>query len=740
MENITQPDHHPDTSDPLRQRDAWQQLSLTADQLAFESDFDSGEGQGERLVDQPQHASDASLWLTLLEYRERRDGLQGLLSVWRVFHARKRGMNVEGPDAQALLERFLKAAVNDSRILTEVWKYAVLMYSSSGALWPQLYQEVISHFIRLQQRENVLLWHRRLQPKFGFKSNKDFFQALIEPHVVDDRLVVQDILQSLYQASPHRRLYHLILTKLHDAGKDALARDWRKILLAEGEAPDGPQARHFLRYLQHYYQREPLLPVEVQLARHRNPEKKVHSEENIGQIFEAINRVHGEVFGIKEKDFNDGFGARMLATRWIPLNFVLQAFAAFGVREIGPLSLQTIALRSGSLNVLLHNLQQLDELGIGIGNSTYTRAIRHFAEKGQQGFLDDLIQSDIHPDAFDDLATTSRAFDPTSSPAARKVHRILLTSRLAVSSEPTLLAWNQLLIQAARSANAKELFRILDEMQIHDVAITPPALNALGDALYSISKRPPGTTASLNDYAGVCHRIITRRLIPPRKVLWAVLHVLGERFRLEAFETLALHILEQFKPAKSRTNSAGLLIHASYTPSQTSSHGDFFMPMPGGLPTKHDQHPIQLLFTRHLQERILHWGLHWALGGSQPASAPFRRYGGKGKPEDYYFARGIRVLALLREAGVTVRQTILRRTTRLLLAQLYGQSPILARRFQVIRRRNQLTLSEAKALCEAAWGHEYLDPIDVLREDIQHHKELIARAERLPARESREAT
>ncbi|KKY34359.1 putative pentatricopeptide repeat domain-containing protein [Diaporthe ampelina] len=69
-----------------------------------------------------------------------------------------------------------------------------------------------------------------------------------------------------------------------------------------------------------------------------------------------------------------------------------------GINGVGPLSLQSIALREGNAQGVLHRIDQLDQLKIQLPDTNYVAAIRYYATVGDNEALQELLHCDIHPD------------------------------------------------------------------------------------------------------------------------------------------------------------------------------------------------------------------------------------------------------------------------------------------------------------------------------------------------------
>ncbi|OAQ68298.1 pentatricopeptide repeat domain-containing protein [Pochonia chlamydosporia 170] len=158
--------------------------------------------------------------------------------------------------------------------------------------------------------------------------------------------------------------------------------------------------------------------------------------------------------------------------------------------------------------------------------------------------------------------------------------------------------------------------------------------------------------------------------------------------------------------------------------SPTTTHFKDYIP--ADLPIRHRQHPIQRLFTTHLQRSIVRWGFDHGLK-STPSSRSLMGLS-PCAASAFDVASGIRLLALLRDQGIHVDVQAIRATivTRFAL----GQVP--TRRKDRSRDRHELSIEHLKVLFDEAWGSEILpSPSEIARQLEQQKPQLWSRYTKL---------
>lgn len=701
----------------------WHLLSRDHERLLFESDVLSQDDKIFRLVDDPENENDVELWNCLLAFRYRREGTEGVAAIMQGLQLRRTLRDVRGDVAKGFWQEILNVAVQNQVLLENVWEYSEWLYKEHRVRWPNLYNTVISSFVSRREEKDALRWHMRLSPNFGLELPS--FARMLQQFIKDPDPVVQNTLKGLYRLSVHRQLYDSIVPFLYAQGLQSTARVWRKFLLYHNDVPASLAARPFLRFLAGYFPRDLMVKTEFLAAGITEPteyEDDIPGNDVVPDksFRHFVNRMRGRRFGIKEKTYNDALGARWFASSWISLDMALEVVRILGVDRIGPLSLQSIALRERYSDRILHRLDQLETFNISIGTSSYAKAIRHFAAVDDYEALMDLLQSDMHPDIFDDLNIQQKILGSAIMLGDWKKYRLVLAVRLAVSLDSVALASNALLSACLESGNKQMTLRVLEDMNSRGVQIFPSTSNAI--SMHVIRDVSPHARdvrpVDLEFYVALCRRIMAMRFPLATKALQTILFRLVREGRIDEFEGLSLEVLQRYHSFQT-SERATLNIHKFDVPDilKKESHYRSFQMVPRDLSLLHERHPVQLIFDRKLQHCILRAGFARSTLYRQQHDAA--NLIDPTQPVDFGFARGIRLLALWKEKGVYVDTLALRKSIQLRLADLYGADWFANRRLRSAVRGNQVTLDEAKALCDEAWGSEILPPLPELRERVK---------------------
>lgn len=720
----------------------WRSLSLDHERLLIETDINVSDSQLVRLVDQPVNESDIELWSCLLEFCHRWMGRDGVIMIWQAVSKRRNLYQVDGALPQAFWRVILNAAVTSDAFLQQVVSYGEWLLESHGASWPQLYTTVMSFMIANRPKAEVLRWHIILSPSFG--ASEVEYVDLLKKFITDPNPKVQETLQLLYTWSVHRALYDILIPHLYDKGHANLAIAWRRLLIGHGDSPASLAARPFLRYLGAYFPHISLSVEELSIAglvsQDRagsglepfavRPETAINGQ-NLSYL---VNRVHGETFGIREKPYNDKLGSKWFASTWVPLDFAISVIFTMGIHSIGPLSLQSIALREGGAQGVLHRLDQLHQLNIQLPSTNYVAAIRHYATVGDNEALQELLHSDIHPDIFDDEAAQKQLLNFCLGAEDWETYQLILKTRLAVTSHAVSVTSDKVLQSCARQGNGAMAVTLLQEMCSRNLQPAPVTSHMLSSfVLQNLS--PHAEVRYLRHHVDLqvllCRQLSTTRFPPAVEAWQTLLYRLGREQRLIDLERLSLDILRLFVNY-ARSDKPMWISHMADIPRilRFESPYPHFQKLPRDLPLNHLGHPLSQIFDNKFQASIVRWGFtHTNYSHEAEASAVAILHGEDSEatdPADFHFARGIRLLAMLRDHGLHVNHTMVRKQAILRLVDLYrggggssyewvGGNPRLKKR----RRMNDLSLSEAKKLCDAAWGKEVVPSLPGLMTTLE---------------------
>ncbi|KAH8888777.1 hypothetical protein GQ53DRAFT_748684 [Thozetella sp. PMI_491] len=696
----------------------WQWLSLRPDLLDFESDVESTKSEGLRLVDQPENENDIQLWSCILNFRHRRNGSDGVAAVLEGLQRRRCLHAVHGESALLFWQTILYEALPREERLWKVRDYAEWLHATHRVHWPSLYATTISYFLQRKQRENAVRWHLLLAPHFGPSAGE--FASLLRKFITQGSEEIQDGLKCLYSMSLHRCLYDELVPFVYAHGHYSNACKWRNHLLLHDDQPRSAAARPFLRFVAGYLPKAtPLVPRELQAAglRQKTSANGIEYERHDEDFWYVLNRVHGETFGIKEKRYSDTVGARWFASSWAPLDLALDVVRMLGFNAIGPLSLQSIAIREGSADLLHVRIQHLRKQGINLGNSTYARAVRHFAAAGDQESLDDLLSSDIHPDVFDDLETLDGILKTAVADKDwKKYYLILAVKAVCLSSDhhhpeqTVALTSNHLLGRSFVRGDKSMMLKLLEDMSTRGIQVSPSISDAIStDILEKVSPHVESDGIDLHFYSTLCKYIINTRFPLASQAFQVVLLRLCREGSIDDMERLSLAVARRYDRAGSHEGS-WWFAHDRDVPDvvqEERSGFSHFQMVPRTLYEAHPLHPLRLIFSAKLQRSIIRASFRSALSHHQ------KEHGfsfNLKQPKDYGFARGVRLLALLKERGVHVTPNLVSKAITSRLAEIYGAGEETRKR-RALRAKNQLSLEQARDLCNAAWGSELLPPL-----------------------------
>ncbi|CAK7240504.1 MAG: hypothetical protein STHCBS139747_001946 [Sporothrix thermara] len=667
----------------------WRELVFDYDRLMFESGLVPAALSASnvpRSVDRPENAGDVRLWSALFNFAQRRGDIDGALVVWREIFQRRQLHEVDGAVASAFWSAVLDAALDaaDEGFLESTWAYAEWMLDTHGSQWPHYYRLVVGACLDSGEYGRALRWHLRLSPHFAL-SKRAFFD-LLKTYITNPTPALQDTLRDIYATSLHRPLYDTIVPLLWSRGHSKLAMDWRETLVWHGDLPSSSASRPFLQFVAGYYPNVELTLQEQTMIGCQPEQHLVPSAPDAGpktpdlptNLFHLMNRVHGETFGIQDKStFNDKIGARWFATTWVSLETAINVLYSLGIAEIGPLSLQSIALRSADPAGVVRSLEHLEQCQISIGSSNYAKAVRHLAKMGDAETLNELLHSTLHPDVFNDIVQQRAALGAATYTGDWRTHRLVLAVRLAVSEDALTATANQLLVASLRQKRKGLALRLLDEFSARGIEMPPATCESIADIVLhdAPGKFDPNTPPDVDFYAAFCRRLAAQRLPVPTEAWRNILLIYGRQGRLADLEKTALEIVDHYVslqtatlpttpissssssspsfsfpsipsssfsslPSSSSSSStlltsrlpmsaadelASFKVHVDNVPEVVRGNTDRepdvgYRRLPRDLPFDHPLHPLSLIFSQEILQSIVRWYFHRKMAFRQKQS------------------------------------------------------------------------------------------------------------------------
>lgn len=703
----------------------WSALLTDPGRLAVESDFrrrgPANNWQSRLLVDKPENRKDMTLWACLLDYQMRINGTAGVINVWKALWGRKALYDVDNPLAKMFWRVLLEGVLlsDDRSILEGVWIYSEWMYDTHQVKWPQLYTTVISHLLRTHRHREVLQWQLRLAP--NFYPGPDQFAKIVKEFALDKELYRLDTLPSLYKISPDKSLYSTLLPYLFDLGESNLARAWRRVFVRHGEAPQTPApVRPLLRFMRGYHPMDTLTSEELAALKFTVEPTK---DEDPDLSREFMNRVHGRTFGITVKNYNDGIGARWFATSWVSLDLAISTIVALGIQKIGPLSLQSIALRAGNSKNVLDRISQLRDHGISVIESNYLQLVLYLARKNDDELLDDLLQSDFHPDVFDDLELQTRLVDSATNASDWRTLRLLLVSRLVAFEQSARQIANSVLRFHFEQRNPDGVVQVLEDMKLRNIPLNVEEATHIYESLiddYTHSTR--GLTSQPAAFYLSVFRQLKSMDVPVPLNHWRLLILsMVRRGRLDDLERFSIELVEMFLSEPSM-RPGFVPLHVWDLPEAMKSPLEgvenlLGVYIPQDLPAAHIHHPLRELFNNKVITEMIEKAFITHPGQGFRTKHNTQAQGGHSQAE--HIMRVIRLLRLLHERGMWIRFRKIEFAVTNCLVNIYGLNRPRDNAQRLMRANNTLALTEMKKIVDSAWGDELLPPLDKLREIIR---------------------
>jgi hypothetical protein len=242
---------------------------------------------------------------------------------------------------------------------------------------------------------------------------------------------------------------------------------------------------------------------------------------------ETFNRFLGKFANIRPKTLDDPFIARLFATRAFGVESIIRGLHIFNVEEIGSVALREMAVRAHSPAEVIAQISALKDTGISVRQSIYCDAVQHFAQNGQRDMLWNLLNSDCHPDEYEDKSTLRALLrDYLARDDLISAQRVLTVLSLS-EDDAAQQEWNELLLVHINRSSALELTRFTEDMLASQVYPTEKMLDKFHWSRLSYRRR--GHAPDVRDRAGHDDLLLTTNFF--RRILETQGHLDPNRWR-----------------------------------------------------------------------------------------------------------------------------------------------------------------------------------------------------------------
>ncbi|KAI9155270.1 hypothetical protein HJFPF1_07851 [Paramyrothecium foliicola] len=712
-------------------------------------------------------------WERRLLKAQAKDGADGVWNLFKLLKRRRSSHILVHPQADSLRDKLVSSLIDNETQLAKLLDIAKELRKAEQFTWPHLYAKIIHSFLSRAEYSKALAWHGQLSP--DFLPSADMFGVLLANLATRDDTDLQDTLARLYSLQIEHKLYDHIIPVLYGTGRSKQARVWRRRLLNSGDFPLTSKSLPFVRFLQRYYPNTPLAKEELLIAASAEAHQEHHNDPLVAEWPQT--ETYGDSLMAKwlatrwmPIDFAINFvlnlGLRTIGPRSLQ-SLALREPNAKGVAErIKVLEKRGMDIshqvyckalvyfaRSGD-DKLLSSLLDCD-IHPNEFDNLRTRQIL-MAASLRRG---DAARAEL-------LRGIGRAITPTAQPSTLNM---LLEKELGQGREGSvkrvLRRMKQMNVSMGQTAAKMCLQHALKDIAWHPLRLGPnhSQLSTAIDTVRVVSRHDVaipvwcwrklltnlGRTGRLDELEQLALEIVAlyqrqyRELIPvhhgdlprvPKSLASDTEPLLtsssGSKLLdgIDPGDSADLEISEPYQLVDSGQPQPGPLSGVDNTHQQQSdatirdedldTDENEFTPeyIPADLDFSHQEHPLFKLFDASLQRSIIRWGFDQML--AQRPRSPEAQVTSPDSTASFDVARGVRLLALLRDQGVYVPRAMVRAAVlaRIVLNQVPG------RRRDRARDSHEISTEAFKNLVDEAWGSELLPRMGELLHEVERQK------------------
>lgn len=701
--------HEPDTGNTTINKASLSTLRLNPDRLEFESNLGHTHDFGTRLVDQPQHSANFELWEELLRHRQRHYGDQGTQDIWEGLTVRIQGvyLPVIGDRADFFWKSFVELGLRREIYLADVVQYAIDLHQNEGVSWPRLYESVVGGLLDRGKTRQATALHRWLQ-KSGIAQpnhlsrviNPAFHPACIPVSPEPVNLVAAQrrtitlglkAFKEMCRTAPGHRIYAPVISALMQHGYGEHALRMHNFLIKHDDHPRAvEEILDLLEYVKRYGSADEYNAI--------RDYAKSRDFDNVG-LEAGMADKGGHKAKVTGKRYNDDIGAKLISTPPFNLEWVIGALKILGVSAIGPRTLREVTLRANGSKDILDRIDMIRKSGIVIEDSVFLRLVEKLARQNRDILLSDLLHSDQHPDVLADAKlqeTFLISHYMTQDWRQYNLAQAVLTELLPDS--PGL--WDIQFRKHIAVGEYDAASRVVDEVAIHGQKLSEESVDFLAEKVLTarqVTKAPsPGKHLSAKEEVMFVFRVL-QRVVPAGSYVSAAFWVellkrLGMNDDWDDLYEMCHWLVQQY----------------SFTPGAKPSLISSKL-----QPSGRDGRILSQIFTERMQAAIVTWGFRPRIQEHLVGNDKHVYKCPKTGNNYILWVRGIVLLRELRDAGLQVNASWVRKATRHRLAVLFSTyTPSAKPVNRTLRRLCPFTLQEVVTNLNCAWGEPMFNEME----------------------------
>ena len=526
-------------------------------ELRFQSAVHKTSDGRQRLVDSSEHRENFSLWIELLQFRQRIYGLEGVVDVWRGMRRRSIDLPVEGREADVLWKTFVDASFGDPRkisLIEQVLKYAQDLKERTGLRYQGLYKLIAGRHFRTRPT-NVRRWDERLTAA-GLTTPEDLTLVIADATNASNRGEGFRIWLSLARDKAQHEIYNIAITEILKFEDDKLAAYWHRSLLGHGHAPSTAMSETAaVRKLVELDKNWSSTMIRSSAGRSTDSKRDTKNvQPGFPQLTRAsMNTIVGDVYGIKPKEISDSFCARLFATRAFSLDLVIKGLSFLSVDTLGPLATREMAVRAGSPVEFNQKLNGLEKLGIKIGTSVYAQLVVKASRDRDARLWNAVLETDQHPDVYEDAVMQEALVISFLQQRRLNQAHLSLSALSWATKDAQHRAWNRVLQHYIIDRDYEAIFATVQTIQNQGLPLTLYSLTLL--RRYLLPGRRRGKRPNTHDrrprwalhlVMNACTHTASKRGYVPINLWVEVLKRYGMTRRWRRTEGLVLWLLEHY--------------------------------------------------------------------------------------------------------------------------------------------------------------------------------------------------
>ncbi len=367
-------------------------------------------GELQQQVFRMKYQNNLAFWCLLLERQQYRPGAVGVKKIWHFM--KDTGGKLEdffyGPIADQIWSVLISTGLKDQDFLRRLCVHEKRL----GAQRPTMYLDVVGSLLRIGEPVMASALSQQLQASHPV-TGEEVFQLFLQACEMDSEEAL-DHFRVIMNTLPEIRSYSRVVP--HLCSQDRFLEAWKMhtYLLSRGDLP--PDFESIRPLIESIAQTGLGFDDFLQGLKRANisfegQARRLHEHlKSLGQGFvtDNMNVVTSKTLGFRPTKLSDEFVARAFATTAFSFDFVFNGLLLLGLSEIGPLALRQLALGAADHPEISKRLALLRDADVDHGSSIYARVVTKLVAQGKPTLLSDVLQSDQHPDVFEDLELQGR--------------------------------------------------------------------------------------------------------------------------------------------------------------------------------------------------------------------------------------------------------------------------------------------------------------------------------------------